>query len=275
VRRNYIFEREPSMSPGEKLRAFREKLGFTLKDVEIASLQLVQKYNNPKYWLPQSRLCHIESKGILPNIYRLQAFAMIYRRPLMELLALYGVDPQQSQTLPSPPRTHLASDAGLSGCDLPTKIDPLFDLKKTSYIRRMIQEWGVLPMRALQTFQDPNYTYGYVGSEDYTLYPIILPGTFVQIDQRLTEIETGPWASDFERPIYFLETHDTYLCAWCAVISSKEIQVQPHALSGLPARNYKRPAEIEVIGQVVGIATKLRSVNWNAEREPAMTRTHI
>ena len=46
MRRNYIFEREPSMSPGEKLRAFREKLGFTLKDVEIASLQLVQKYNS-------------------------------------------------------------------------------------------------------------------------------------------------------------------------------------------------------------------------------------
>ncbi|PYY20696.1 MAG: hypothetical protein DMG62_22460 [Acidobacteria bacterium] len=263
------------MSAGEKLRALREKLGFTLKDVEIASLQLVQKYHNPKYWLPQSRLCHIESKGILPNIYRLQAFALIYRRPLMELLALYGVDPQQSQALPSPPRTHLASDVGLSGCDLPTKIDPLFDHKKTSYIRRMIQEWGVLPMRALQTFQDPNYTYGYVGSEDYTLYPIILPGTFVQIDQHLTEIETGPWASDFERPIYFLETHDTYLCAWCAVVSSKEVQVQPHALSGLPARNYKRPSEIEVVGQVVGIATKLRSVNRNVEREPAMTRTHI
>ena len=105
------------MSPGERLRALREKLGFTLKDVEIASLQLVQKYNNPKYWLPQSRLCHIESKGILPNIYRLHAFAMIYRRPLMELLALYGVDPQQSQSLLSPPRTHLTSDAGMTGCD--------------------------------------------------------------------------------------------------------------------------------------------------------------
>ena len=263
------------MLPGEKLRALREKLGFTLRDVEIASLQLVHKHNNPKYWLPQSRLCHIESKGILPNIYRLQAFAVIYRRPLMELLALYGVDPQQSQSLASPPRTHLASDAGLSGCDMPTKIDPLFDQKKTSYIRRMIQEWGVLPMKALQTFQDPNYTYGYVGSEDYTLYPIILPGTFIQIDQRLTKIETGPWASDFERPIYFLETHDNYLCAWCAVLSSKEIQVQPHALSGLPARNYKRPAEIEVVGQVVGIATKLRSVTRNVEREPAMMRTHM
>ena len=99
------------MSAGEKLRVLREKLGFTLKDVEIASLQLVHKYNNPKYWLPQSRLCHIESKGILPNIYRLQAFALIYRQPLMELLALYGVDPQQSQALPSPPRTHLTGDA--------------------------------------------------------------------------------------------------------------------------------------------------------------------
>jgi transcriptional regulator with XRE-family HTH domain len=261
------------MLAGERLRTLRDKLGFTLKDVELASLHLVQAHGNPRYWIPQSRLSHIESKGVLPSIYRLHALAVIYRRSIEELLDWYGINAPSPELLQVPPRTHLANEPGIGDCEVPVRLDPLFDEKKTCYLRRMIQEWGVHPWTALQKLQKGEFTYGYVGSEDYTLYPMILPGTFVQIDQRLTEIETGPWASDFERPIYFLETHDSYLCAWCAVLSSREIQVQPHTLSGLAARNFRLPNEIEVVGQVVGIATKLRRVNQSAEREFAVLRT--
>lgn len=263
------------MSAGEKLRAVRDKLGFTLKDVETASLQIVEKRNNLKYWIPQSRLSHIESKGLIPNIYRLHALCTIYRLSFADVLDWYGIDENPSPSISAPPRTHLARELANEAFELPIRVDPLFDEKKTSYIRRMIQEWGVRPMMALQNLQQGEFTYGYVGSEDYSMYPLILPGTFVQIDQRLTEIETGPWASDWERPIYFLETHETYICSWCAVLSSREIQVQPHSLSGLAARNYKLPNEIQVVGQVVGIATKLRRVSQAVEREPAMIRAHI
>jgi transcriptional regulator with XRE-family HTH domain len=259
------------MTAGERLRALREKLGFTLKDVEIASLQLVQKLGNSRYCLPQSRLSHIENKGIIPNIYRLQALASLYQRPLSELLAWYGVD-ERPHSMPSAPRTHLIKDPAVGDCELPVRLDPLFDEKKTNYIRRMIQEWGTRSVAALRSLSHGDFTYGYVGTEDYTLYPLVMPGSFLQIDPRLTEIETGPWASDFERPIYFLETHDSYLCGWCAVLSSKEIQVQPHALSGLPARNYKRPSEIEVVGTVVGLATKLKGVSRELERETSATQ---
>lgn len=263
------------MVAGERLRILRDKLGFTLKDVELASLQLVQTQGNPRYWIPQSRLSHIENKGLLPSIYRLHALALIYRRPVEEILSWYGISSLASHSLGAPPKTHLAKDPGIGVCSVPIGLDPLFDEKKTSYLRRMVQEWGVQSWASLHSLQDGEFTYGYVGMEDYTLYPMILPGTFVQIDQRLTEIETGPWASDFERPIYFLETHENYLCAWCAVLSSREIQVQPHTLSGLAARNYKLPSEIEVVGRVVGIATKLPRVTPNTGRESAMLRTQI
>lgn len=261
------------MAAGEQLHILRDKLGFTLKDVEVASLKLVETYGNPRYWIPQSRLSQIENRGLVPNIYRLHALAMIYRCSVENLLNWYGINSSPSQSLEPPRKTHLAKELGLGECSVPIKLDPLFDDKKTCYLRRMIQEWGIQSWTALQKLEKGEFTYGYVGSEDYTLYPMIMPGTFVQIDQRLKEIETGPWASDFERPIYFLETHDGYLCAWCAVLSSREIQVQPHSLSGLAARNYKLPSEIEVVGQVVGIATKLRRVNQSTERESAAIRT--
>ena len=255
------------MGAGERLRALREQLGFTLKDVETASLRLAEERRNSKYWIPQSRLSLIENKEFLPNIFRLEALALIYRKPLLELLGWYGIDQRRSPTIPPVPNTHLTSDTSPSTCELPLRLDPLFDEKRTSYIRRMIQGWGTRSVAALQSLQQREFTYGYVGSEDYSLYPLIMPGSFLQIDPRLTTIETGPWASDFERPIYFLETHDSYMCSWCALLSSKEIQVQPHALSGLPARNFKRPGEIEVVGRVVGIATKLKGVSREIERE--------
>ena len=254
------------MIAGERLRALREKLGFTLKDVEEASWQLVSDRNNPRYSLPQSGLSHIESKGIVPNIYKLEALAAIYARPMSELLEWYGVGQHNGCTTRAP-KTHLVKALEEHSCTLPMRLDPLFDEKKTSYIRRMIQEWGTRPMAALASLPQREFTYGYVGTEDYTLYPFILPGSFVQIDPKLTDIETGPWASDFERPIYFLESRDSYICGWCALISSKEIQVLPHPLSGLPARNYRLPAEIEVVGRVVGIAMKLRCVTRDLEQE--------
>ncbi|MBV9075450.1 MAG: helix-turn-helix transcriptional regulator [Acidobacteria bacterium] len=259
------------MVAGEKLRTLRERLGFTLRDVEIASGQLAHQNKNSKYCIPQSRLSHIENKGILPNIYRLQALAILYQRDLSELLAWYGVN-QPAQSMTPAPRTHISNDLAVGNCELPVKLDPLFNDKKTSYIRRMIQEWGTRPIAALQSLRHQDFTYGYVGSEDYTLYPMILPGSFLQVDPHLTEIETGPWTSDFERPIYFLETRDSYLCGWCALLSSKEIQVQAHPLSGLPARNYKRPAEIEVVGRVVGIATKLKTGTREHEGETLATQ---
>jgi transcriptional regulator with XRE-family HTH domain len=253
------------MVAGERLRALRERLGFTLRDVENASLQLVQRNNNSKYCIPQSRLSHIENKGIIPNIYRLQALAILYQRDLSELLAWYGVEQQPVRSMPAAPRTHLSNDLAVGDCELPLRLDPLFNDKQTTYIRRMIQEWGTRPFAALRSLQDRDFTYGYVGSEDYTLYPMIMPGSFIQVDPQLTEIETGPWTSEFERPIYFLETRESYICGWCALLSSREIQVQAHAFSGLPARNYKLPAEIEVVGRVVGVATKLKTASRDSE----------
>ena len=262
------------MTAGERLRELRDKLGFTLKDVENASLRLAADRENMRYWVAQSRLSNIESKGVLPGIYKLEALAIIYRRSICELLEWYGIERQTISTVAPVRKTHLIESAGVETCELPVRLDPLFDDKKTSYIRRMIQEWGVRPIAALQALQKTEFTYGYVGTEDYTLYPMILPGSFVQVDPKLTSIETGPWVSDFERPVYFLETHDSYICGWCALISSREIQVQPHALSGLPARNFRYPDEIEVVGRVVGIAMKLKSAVREPERETLAIPIH-
>src|SRR5437879_12209347 len=77
---------------GKSLRTLREKLGLTMRDVEYSSARIAEKYRNEEFSIPPSRLSDIETKRILPSIYRLYTLAIIYRRDGRELRAWYGVD---------------------------------------------------------------------------------------------------------------------------------------------------------------------------------------
>ncbi len=56
---------------GKSLRTLREKLGLTMRDVENSSARVADKYRNEEFSIPPSRLSDIETKGILPSIFRL------------------------------------------------------------------------------------------------------------------------------------------------------------------------------------------------------------
>lgn len=219
---------------GQKLRTAREKLGLTIRDVETASARLAQKYGNEDYNIPLSRLSDIETKGIIPSIYRLYALAVIYRLGMEELLSWYEVDlTQLTKDLGAvePPRSHLLR-GGMGGVELqvPVRMDPSFDVRLTTNLGRMVEKWGVVPYLYLEQLAQSPYTYGYIGSEDYTMYPLLLPGSFVQIDESKNKVSDGMWRSEYERPMYFIETRSGYTCCWCA-LRQNQIVLQPHPLS--------------------------------------------
>jgi hypothetical protein len=139
---------------------------------------------------------------------------------------------------------------------VPVRVNPDFDPVRTSNVGRLIEEWGIVPLAALSQFANPNYTYGYVGTEDFTMYPILPPGSFVQVDESKNKIVEGIWRSEYERPIYFVETRKGYKCCWCS-LKNGQITLQPHPLSPEPAQILPHPQEAEVIGQVVGVAMRL------------------
>ena len=88
------------------------------------------------------------------------------------------------------------------------------------------------------------------------MYPILPPGTFVQIDESKTRVIEGAWRSEYERPIYFVETREGYTCCWCT-LQQEGLVLQSHPLSPVPVRMLKHPQDAEVIGQVVGVAMRL------------------
>ena len=258
-------------SAGKKLRELREKIGLTLRDVEVASTQLSEVRGVEDYLINPSRLSDIETKGIIPNIYRIYALSVIYRTDFSEILKLYGVDLGSTAAdlnICQPAKTHrleIVSDRG--SVNVPVRLDPSFDLRKTFNLGRMIEDWGLVPLQFLQELAKRKYTYGYVGTEDRTMYPLILPGSFVQIDEGRNRVEEGNWHSELERPIYFIETREGYVCSWCSRRRG-ELVLQSHPLSPVLPRFLKYPQEAEVIGQVIGVAMRLDDRRQPVAPEP-------
>ena len=78
-------------NPGAELRAIRQQLGWSLREVHRASLALAKKHRQPAFVIAPSRLHDFERKDKIPSIHRLYALALIYKRTLNELLFLYGI----------------------------------------------------------------------------------------------------------------------------------------------------------------------------------------
>lgn len=243
---------------GQKLKRVRERLRLKYRDVEEASSRIASARQNDEFTVALSRLADIENKGTTPSIYRLYSLCAIYRLELEEALSWYGVSlahlPADAKLIDLA-RTHAV---GFSVRDefevqVPVALDPGIDLSKTEFLSRMIQRWGKLPLTLLNRIDLRNHRYGLIGTGDFFMYPLISPGALVVIDDTRRRIATGGWASEFERPIYFLEHRDGYACAWCTLREDRLV-LQPHPASPCEPEFYSYPDEIEVLGQVTEIA---------------------
>jgi len=243
---------------GQKLRRARERLNMRVRDVEQASLKIAEKYHNDEFAVLINRVSEIENKGLLPNIYKLYSLSAIYRLNLQEVLEWFGV-PVASMAVDSTfaevPSTHLVNfPSNISGeAFLPLSLDPGVDLRKTTYLSRMIQRWGKLPLMFLDALDLKDHRYAFIGTEDWFMYPILQPGSLVVIDETRRKVINSHWNNEFERPIYFLEHRKGYACAWCYV-NEERLILQPHPTSGCGPQIYAYPKDIDVIGQVTAVA---------------------
>jgi hypothetical protein len=246
---------------GRKLKQVREHLSLRYRDVVDASLRIAERQENPEFALALSRLADIENKGTVPSIHRVYTLCAIYRLPVSDVLKWYGVDladlAGDAATLELA-ATHLvgldvAPDAPIA---FPDGLDEEFDARRTTFLSRMIHGWGRLPLAMLKGLDVRKHAYGFIGTDDWFMYPLLAPGSLVLIDPARKKLASGGWASEYERPIYFLELRNGYACGW-AHIAGGNLVLQPHPASRCVARVYSYPSEIEVVGRVTGVATRL------------------
>jgi len=260
---------ESPLRPGEHLREIRTRLGITTREVEEFSRTIADDRDNEEFYISNAWLTQLENKTSIPSIFKLFSLSVIYRTRFNDLLEVFGVDLNSSTqyqiALPLQ-HTHLTSLESPSPDDaisFPVRFDKGFSLDKTSLIARMVEVWGEVPVALIQKLDVRHCQYGYIGLEDYTMYPLLRPGSFVQIDNRATRNPASDWRTEFDRPIYFVELRDGYVCSWCEMRGS-QITLIPHPLSACSIRQFAYPDEAEIVGQVTAVAMRLVTANGPA-----------
>jgi transcriptional regulator with XRE-family HTH domain len=249
-------------SPGERLKALRESLGLTTRDVEEKSDQIANDNGNREYYISHAWVTDIENGRFTPSIYKFFTFSAVYHRKFSQVASFYGLrmgDLARYRTSIGVPRTHLLDGGGDSETEkvsLPVQFKPGFRLERTSLLAQVVEKWDQIPVGFLQHLDLRKSVYGYIGLEDYTLFPLIRPGSLVQIDTTQRKISSEKWKTEFDRPIYFVELRSGFVCSWCQVDRGQLIVI-PHSHSPQDVRSFAYPSQAEIVGRVTGVAMRI------------------
>lgn len=250
------------MLPGQKLQEIRYRLGVTTRDVTEHSQKIAEAEANPEFHISNAWLTQVENSESVPSIFKLYSLSAIYRVKFTDLLMVFGVDLQKISKYEMAlqlPNTHLSTLEVYDGdrpVSFPVRFDRGFSLDKTNLLARMVEVWGEIPIALIQHLDVRYSLYGYIGLQDFTLHPMLRPGSFVQINPEIRRIHSFQWRTEFDRPIYFLELRDSYACAWCELQGDKLLLV-PHPLSPCKIRTLTYGVDVKVVGQVTAVAMRV------------------
>src|SRR5258705_8921314 len=187
------------MLPGLRLRQARERLGLTYRDVERASYELAARRGRPDFILHISRLADIENRGVVPGLHKLYTLAAIYRLNPLDIFRWYDVPIEEcfhDGTSFPVPQTHLM--AAPTSLRIPIKFDPAFDPRRTEFLSRMVEQWrhfeGVL------TNGNGHHIYGYIGTSDERMAPLLRPGSIVLVGGSVDWIDVADGTPKHDRP---------------------------------------------------------------------------
>jgi transcriptional regulator with XRE-family HTH domain len=251
------------LDPGKRLRAKRERLHLSTRAVERISQRIAQEKKNQALYVSHNWVTDVENGRFTPTFPKLYTLSLIYECDLEDLFAIFGFnvrDVGKERSLIALPHTHLI--APLPGRADATNVAPLdvrtrSALKRTDLVDMMSETWNEIPIFLLQQGDPRRSLYGYIGTEDYTLDPLIRPGSFVQIDSRQKRIAKEVWLNEHDRPIYFTQLRDNYYaCSWCE-LDGNQLLLIPSPQSQMPVRNVRYPQDAQIIGRVTVVTMRI------------------
>jgi transcriptional regulator with XRE-family HTH domain len=250
---------------GDRLRNLRIRRGLSIRKVADLSRVVAVDRNCNDFAISHARLAQVENDESVPSIFKLFSLSVIYGVPLNELLSVYvelGEIGRLHHSM-NELRTHtvVVDHYHPNGktVSLPTRFHPDAKPRETNLLSCMVEAWGEVPWSVLEKLRLRKFRYGWIGLSDYTMSPLIRPGSFVQIDESQKVHPAAQHRTEFDRPIYFIESRAGYLCSWCEVSKGRLTSI-PHPLSPCSAQHFAFPSEADIIGRVTGIATRLVDV---------------
>lgn len=255
---------------GKRLRVERERLGLSLRDVENVSHDIAERLQNSDYSIAHTSLADIENGKWPPTLHRLFTLSVIYGYDYDRLAGICGIPASESLREHQKihlPRTYLIGPMPeryrktvFSAADLREKLRA----ERTNLVPKMIETWREVPLE-LQLMNGSDPLYGYIGMDDYTLHPIVRPGAFVRIDPRQKKIPILRWRTDHDRPIFFIELRDRYVCSWCEMHDGRLILI-PSQQSSRRTQQVRYPVDATIVGRVTGVSMDVVEPEENEAR---------
>jgi transcriptional regulator with XRE-family HTH domain len=250
-----------SESVGTRLKRIRERLGLSLRQVEERSRQLAERKQNPDYFISRGWLNNIENGTYTPSACKQYTLGAIYNVHWSNIFSAFGCnlgDFSRDQAMFAPSKTQL--DTRVSDTEgtivVPMRPKGRFKFDRTNLLAKLGKIWGEVPIRLLQHMDLRNSAYGFVGLSDRTMFPIIRPGSIVQIDQNQRKVVQGKWEDEDDRPIYFVELRGEFVCSWCQM-EDGYLSAVPHPKSKCQVRRFAYPREADIVGRVIGVTMRL------------------
>jgi transcriptional regulator with XRE-family HTH domain len=244
------------------LKELRVRVGLTLREVENLSRRLANEKQNQDFFISRGWLNNVENGSYTPSIFKLYSLGAIYNTHWSSIFSFFGVqlsDFSRDQAMFAPPRTQLvptSEEADGETIVVPLRSRERLQLDKTNLLSRLVEIWGEVPIRLIQHVDLRKCVYGFIGMSDYTMYPILRPGSVVQIDGNQRKVLPVKWENEHERPIFFIELRNEYICSWCEIREGHLLAV-PYPNSRCEIRRFPYPHEAEIVGRVTGVAMRL------------------
>jgi transcriptional regulator with XRE-family HTH domain len=260
---------------GARLRRVRMRLGLSVREVERRSLKIVEDRENPEFHISRTWLTDIEMGRFVPGSFRGASLSEIYGLTIAQIEKFYGIQPEDiSKERPvfRPPKTQLLTPPDKDSQNKEgLEAEP--QTEDENLATRLFDVWGDVPAPMMRLLGAGKSLFGYIGAADWTMWPLLPPGTFVQIDPKQTRVQKGPiqkeaGQSQFARPIYFLDIRTGYACAWCE-IKDGVLTLIPHPHSGQQTRTFRHPHEAEVVGRVTRVAMGITEKDFTPIEERA------
>jgi transcriptional regulator with XRE-family HTH domain len=257
---------EAARTPGGKLKELRNRCGLTVRDVQERSKAVAADHNNMEYLISHAWLTGIENGKGVASIFKFFTLGSIYRRHVTELIGYYDVPIEeigQEHARFSAPKTHLLGTLEVTDSEtvtVPLRFRDEQVLASTNLLSKLTAIWGDIPVALIEGLNPRHALYGYVGLKDFTLHPLIRPGSFVQIDVNQRKIQGGTFRIMEDRPVYFVELRQGYAFGWCELWQD-QLLIVPHPLSPTRTRQFACPGEAEIVGRVTGVAMRIAPIS--------------
>jgi hypothetical protein len=118
-------------------------------------------------------------------------------------------------------------------------------------MRRLLTMWGSVPLLLMLDVDWERGPLVLIGTADRMMWPLLPPGSVLQLDQTVRTIDDGPF-TEFDRPVYLIEHRSRFYC--CHAQRRREvISMISHGESRRPPSVSVSLKEARVRGRVTPI----------------------